>query len=739
MDTHAVDPLLAKPNETLRQHTRQVLRLAHALCKRWQLNELAKHIELACVGHDLGKAECSFQQRMRRIQQGQTDIGERYPHALASFPIVLFLESQQFGQNSPKLATAAVLSHHSPLHPRLYAGYRHRQPQYLVEPLMELLHQIKLLDIEEELKQLLEKTGEGLKQLLEKTEPADWLHAEKAYPDGATTLIGHLRNLPVRQFMLVKGILCLSDWLASSGKATVSPLFVSAPHKCLREALRRKDIRTFYRHQRDAYKRRDSDRLYLHAPTGSGKTEALLRWAGKSGRILYLLPTKATANAMWERLKAIYGEQNVGLAHSGALHKLAEAGDEPPLDIRLFGNVFATPVTVATLDQFLLAHLHGRHWEIRRTLCQFTTVLIDEVHAYEPYTLGLLTEALSLEPPQRYAIASATLPKPLLELLGSAPQVEAEPALWSQTRHRIQVEDVSLEEALQQALQQAQQGKRVLFVVNTVPLAQYLFQQIRDAAPCHAHLLHARFVGKDRRAKENDLKDAPPGTLWLTTQVVEVSLDISFDVLFTELAPLDALIQRMGRVNRRGEQPSPAFVYILKQYDPRSEYVYGQETLQLTLQYLQALPEMPTNRQLSEAVNALYQNLWQTETYQQELDEGRKTLREVRTLCGCYTIDLQEEQMRQRFTTRRGEVQVEVLPDSFYQQAVEWKRARQSWRLPELLVSVPYWWLVRFAERFSYNPELRTILTNLPYCPQLGLQHPLTDQGESQSSSALFL
>ncbi len=88
----------------------------------------------------------------------------------------------------------------------------------------------------------------------------------------------------------------------------------------------------------------------------------------------------------------------VGLAHGRASYLLRQEADEDPLDARLFGSVFAKPVTVATLDQYLLAHLHGRHWEERRSLVRRATLVLDEIHAYEPYTLGLLLEALRREP-----------------------------------------------------------------------------------------------------------------------------------------------------------------------------------------------------------------------------------------------------------------------------------------------------------------------------------------------------
>lgn len=223
-------------------------------------------------------------------------------------------------------------------------------------------------------------------------------------------------------------------------------------------------------------------RLYLHAPTGSGKTEALLLWAGDSNRILYLLSTQATVNAMWRRPQAIYGEGNVGIAHSRALLELSKDEEEPPLHTRLFSSVFAAPITVATLDQYLLAHLHGRHWEIRRALARHATVLMDEIHTYEPYTLGLLQAALEHDSPARLALASATLPSPLRELFGDAPLITAEEALWQQQRHHLSLEDCSSWDALSHALHQAASGETVLFVVNTVRLAQQLYHQAREQA-----------------------------------------------------------------------------------------------------------------------------------------------------------------------------------------------------------------------------------------------------------------
>jgi CRISPR-associated endonuclease/helicase Cas3 len=710
--------LWAKPDEKLDDHTQRVVEAGQWLSNRLGLpDELRQRVELACIFHDVGKATHSFQKRMEAARTGAR-LCSAYPHALASFPLVLAVESQRFGQQSPKLATAAVLTHHSPLHPQLYDDIA-EPPDFIEQALREWLAQ------------WLPQQFDSLMRLLRES-PATWLHREANYPDGSKTLMQQFQRLPVQEFSLVKALLCLADWLASSHQKAERIFLTRGTQKLLKylQARKRLELDHLHEFQREAHLSRDS-RLYLQAPTGTGKTEAMLLWAGNAARILYLLPTQATVNAMWRRLRGIYGKDSVGIAHSRALLELSDGSDEePPLDVRLFGSVFAKPVTVATLDQYLLAHLHGRHWEIRRTLSRYATVLMDEIHAYEPYTVGLLHAALESDSPARLALASATLPTPLRELLGNAPLIRAEQRLWQQRRHRLQLEERAPIDALPDALQHAAAGERVLFVVNTVPLVQTLYQKAVEQARCMVHpphivLLHARFIYRDRRKKEQAIGQPPLGTLLIATQVVEVSLDISYDRLYTELAPLDSLVQRMGRVNRRGEQSRPAPVHILLHYDSRSNYLYGKPILLQTLHQLQSLPAEPTAAELTDATDQLYRSIWSSDEFQQQLRSGYQTLKEVQQICGCYTINLTDDQMRQRFTTRKGEIHVEVLPKTFEQEAYNLRERKALWQLPNLLVAVPYWWRIRFSDLFTPVTDLGTYIAHLPYDAQIGLTHPL--------------
>jgi CRISPR-associated endonuclease/helicase Cas3 len=564
--------------------------------------------------------------------------------------------------------------------------------------------------------------------------PAALLEASFSVDGTNRTLRGILQGLPPQEFAQVKAVLHLADWLASARKPQPSLLFLSNGDSALQAHVSalNKPLRRF---QRQAHQARHTEVLWLRAPTGTGKTEALLLWAGDTERLLYLLPTQATTNAMWRRLRRIYGKDAVALAHGRALYmlrrELRRESDEDPLDERLFGSVFARPVTVATLDQYLLAHLHGRHWEERRTLARRATVVLDEIHAYEPYTLGLLLEALEREPPARLALASATLPEPLLALFPRGMLIEAEPELWQRTRHRVELRKGSLlEDGAEEALRYARDGKRVLVIANTVRDAQALYQRLAETGWADLMLLHARFILRDRMQKEERVSQAEPGAIFIATQVVEVSLDISYEVLITEIAPVDALVQRMGRVNRQGEH-APAPVLIYTQWSEGTQSVYGKELLAWSLEILAQLPPMPTDRDLAEATHQLYERVVPTEEWQRELAEGRAILDELQRILGCYTIDLSDEALRERFTARRGMVTVEVLPAQFVEEAYRLKEQGELWRLPELLVPVPIWWFREFAGCFAPNSDLRVIQADLPYTEALGAAVPARIEGSA--------
>jgi CRISPR-associated endonuclease/helicase Cas3 len=215
-------------------------------------------------------------------------------------------------------------------------------------------------------------------------------------------------------------------------------------------------------------------------------------------------------------------------------------------------------------------------------------------------------------------------------------------------------------------------------------------------------------------------------------------LDISYDVLLTEVAPIDALVQRMGRVNRRGEKP-PASATVCRRWSQGSEKVYGKETLKWSLEVLARLPELPTDLDLAKATHRLYKRVRASENWKKELQEGRQTLGEVQSILGCYTIDLSDDEMRVKFTARRGDISIEVLPESLLQAAYELHERSEDWRMVELLVPVPIWWPVRFPKWFYQSSDLRHLVSRLPYNDEVGLLAPSEEVLEQTAPGVVII
>lgn len=714
-----MDKLLAKPNVFLIDHLREVLRLGNDISNYFNLDQrMLMKIVLSCALHDIGKATVDFQQHIRGKRN------KAYPHALASMPFVLVAEiclNRSYGWNTNDLiATSAVLTHHSPLSPRLYMGYGkpsfHPDLDKIIEAAWELLYQFKVDKLPQPNNFL-----DSMRLLLDNS-PAAMLDDTQLRI--GSTLRGLFQSLPTRDFAQVKSVLHLADWLASAGKYDAAILFLNSGKQAVKSYTSQFPLRNFQRQAEGCC----NENIQLRAPTGTGKTEALLLWANDADRLIYLLPTQATVNAMWKRLREIYGDDNVSLAHGRASYMLHMESEEDPLEERLFGSVFAKPVTVATLDQYLISHLNGRHWEERRCFAKQSKIVLDEIHTYEPYTLGILLKALEKDPPAHFAIASATLPPSLLRLFPEGTLIEAEYNLWRRTRHRLHLEDDLLQNVLEKALSFAVSGKRVLIVANTIREAQKLYQTLKNELKWdRCHLLHARFTFRDRQEKEQKVKDPKPGDIFIATQIVEVSLDISYDILLTEIAPIDALVQRMGRVNRFGDQP-PAPVIVCGRYSENSRHVYGQEVLDYSLEILRELPELPTDYDLASATDRLYTHIMALDSWNKEFSEGAQTLEEIQEILGCYTIDLSDENMRSKFTTRRGQISIDVIPKTFLQDVYCLYERGETWRIVEYLTPIPIWWVHRFPEEFPPCKDIRYLITNLRYDNEIGLLPPYLEE-----------
>ncbi len=325
----------------------------------------------------------------------------------------------------------------------------------------------------------------------------------------------------------------------------------------------------------------------LVAPTGSGKTEAALCWAQRrrasrdgSPRLFYVLPYQASIDAMYRRLERHVGNE-VALVHSRAVRHLyrwlLDDGQAPATARaraqrhRALTRLHEPPARVTTPYQLLRGLFGGRGAEPVLADTAGSLLVLDELHAYEPERLGLILAGLGLwTGPLRgeACVLSATLPSRLLALLGELlpglTEVRADAATLRRfRRHRLLPRDAPLTAgaALATARPALARGEAVLVVVNRVSRAIELGEALGEQLGDVVEVLHGRLNARDRARKERRLHQArgPGGRdplVCVATQVVEVSLDVDFDVGLTEVAPLGALIQRMGRVNRRLRRPS---------------------------------------------------------------------------------------------------------------------------------------------------------------------------------------
>jgi CRISPR-associated endonuclease/helicase Cas3 len=403
---------------------------------------------------------------------------------------------------------------------------------------------------------------------------------------------------------------------------------------------------------------------------------------GSATGVYLALPTMATSNAMLGRLERCLprmfdGEVNLVLSHGRArLNQAFErivsrrrAGAAPYEDDAavvcerwLLGRKRALlgQVGVGTVDQAMLAALRVRHHFVRAFALAESVVVLDEVHAYDAYMqviLDRLVEWLgALGAP--VILLSATLPQSKRRMFVEAyargagypvglalqrPPAEAPyPLVTSVSRdgvtehcvdepavpRTVQLDLVRCEEPeaeiLPRLVEAARGGAMVGWIRNTVDDAQRAWEAARELGASQLMLFHARMRGGDRSEVESRVlgtfgkEGQRAGTLLIATQVVEQSLDLDFDLLATDLCPIDLVLQRAGRLHRHKRDGRPAgctharLVVVAPEREAAavlrfggSGWVYDPATLGLTLGVLQERDgfEVPTDiRGLVEAV-----------------------------------------------------------------------------------------------------------------------------------------
>lgn len=361
-----------------------------------------------------------------------------------------------------------------------------------------------------------------------------------------------------------------------------------------------KEDQSPYSHQVETLQHlRNGRPVLLHAPTGSGKSEAafvpflaLRNHQDFPSRLLYALPMRTLVDSLADRFLGMAGRAR------GAIRIAAQHGRRPE------SVLFYADAVVATIDQVITSYacaplsLGVRHGNIPAGAVAGSFLVFDEVHTFDPeralQSMLLICGRLR-QTGVPFVIMTATLPgvarSHLCERLDLV-QVDVE-----EERIPVRVErQVTLSVKLDRQLsadevRRALDGsaKRVLVVCNTVDRAIALYRALQDVKPAPV-LLHSRFLDDDRRTHDVRIQEllgrqAQGPALVIATQVVEVGLDISCDLLLTEVCPIDALLQRAGRCGRWAEAPGQVSVYGLPKEDDRYLTApYAAEIVQETAQ-----------------------------------------------------------------------------------------------------------------------------------------------------------
>ncbi len=362
----------------------------------------------------------------------------------------------------------------------------------------------------------------------------------------------------------------------------------------------------------------DNPGLYIvEAPMGIGKTEAALagayrRWTEGGERGLYFaLPTQLTSNRIHDRVSDFLSNVVSDISIHALVHGNAWMHPDRILSISPTTNdeegaadlsdwyasgrkALLAGFGTGTIDQALMACLPVKHSALRLFALSGKVIIIDEVHSYDPYTSALVDKTVKwlLEVGCTLIVLSATLSssrrQSLLEAAG-AKELQASTAYPLITKvkrghsvsetisvpsanlasFRVQIEQTAANADTLWPIfaDAAEQGACIVIIRNTVALAQETFRQLKSR--CRDRdlpfgLLHSRFPQFQRDENEkfwmNRLgkhhESRPHGCILVATQVIEQSVDIDADLLVTDIAPIDLILQRLGRLHRH-PRPRP--------------------------------------------------------------------------------------------------------------------------------------------------------------------------------------
>lgn len=422
--------------------------------------------------------------------------------------------------------------------------------------------------------------------------------------------------------------------------------------------------------------------VIIEAGMGSGKTEAALATAeqmaskDKSDGVFFALPTQATSNSMFTRVKDWLSNvsendetpHSIQLVHGKAAlnNDFKELPKQPNIydedDKGVISNqwflgskkAMLDSFVVGTIDQFLLVALKKKHLALRHLGFSKKVIICDEIHSNDAYMSEYMNRALEWMGQYRVPVIllSATLSKQkrndmIASYIGSHDFTSSNGLAYplvtytdgnsvnyiddfpKENSRNIIVNKLSEENLSAKVEELLTDGGVLGIIVNTVKHAQKLATLFMDKYGDHVELLHSSFIATQRIQKERQIVkeigkngNRPKLKIVIGTQVLEQSLDIDFDSLITDLAPIDLILQRLGRlhrheINRPNRLKSPT-LYVLNanedaSLESGSKAIYGEYLLRRTKDYLPQVIRFPED--LPKLISKIYDISTDNPTY----------------------------------------------------------------------------------------------------------------------------
>ena len=561
----------AKPNKSIIEHTNDLLDVLEIL---WNLGYIKEEriyelIQKACIYHDIGKINKEFQKRVKN-KGIKFDENKEVAHNVLS---LYFIDESKFNNKEDYLIVSnAVVNHHD------YCD-------------------IGLAIIEKS--DIIENLLEGL----------DHKKVKKVIPAKIASISQDIDAIKI------KGYLHKCDYSASSGyTAEYENNFLEKSLENVLNKWKLDNQDASWNELQQYCIENKNENIIAIAQTGMGKTEAGLLWISDN-KGFFILPIRTAINAIYDRTKkyiSSYGgnlEEQLGLLHSSSLEYLLlqseddkyddkdeyidKKEDKEIIEYEKIAKQLSLPINVSTIDQLFDFVYKYPAYELKLTTLSYSKIVIDEIQMYGPDLLAYLVYGLEriVEQGGKVAILTATLPPFVKELLSKSIKfkIKEDGFTDNSKRHNLKILDKRIDSNdicnKYRENEKLNKSNKILVVCNSITQAQNLYEEISDIlGNKNLHILHSKFIKGQRLSKESEIiefgktyKDNKSNELdkqsgiWISTSIVEASLDIDFDYLFTELQDLNSLFQRLGRCNRKGKKDSSENnCYIYTQIDERS-------------------------------------------------------------------------------------------------------------------------------------------------------------------------